>query len=179
MIQIWWGPYNFWWYNTACGSVQCHALFSVSKTNDKFDRFISFSCYGHWCYNHIIFFRSCHYTKPIGVYQRSYFLKKGKGPTSLIVPLMFPVGIKDAVQQILIRLCVMSMKHCLSLCCNHTLKKHDPYIGLWDGCKMAGHAFTLIALIQCSERESWILTQENKERRISYQSSVCFTYLWL
>lgn len=134
MIQIRWGPYNFWWYNTVCGSLQCHALFSVSKTNDKFDRFISFFYYGHWCYIHIIFFRSCHYAKPVGVYLRSYFLKKEKRPS-----LIFPVWIKDEVQQILLRLHAMSMKHCLSLCCNHTLRKHEQYVGLWDVCKMAGH----------------------------------------
>lgn len=145
MIQIWWGPYNFWWYNTVCGSLQCHRL-SVSKTNDKFDRFISFFYYGHWCYNHIIFFGSYYYAKPIGAYRRSYFLKKEKR-TSLIVSLIVPVWIKDAVQQIFIRLCAMSMKHCLSLGCNHTLKEHDQYVGLWDGCKMAGHVYTLISLL--------------------------------
>lgn len=64
LIQIRWGPYNFWWYNTVCGSLQCHALFCVSKSNDKFDRFIRFFYNGHWYYNHTIFLIPWHYVKP-------------------------------------------------------------------------------------------------------------------
>lgn len=110
LIQIRWGPYNFWWYNTVCGSLQCHALFCVSKSNDKFDRFIRFFYNGHWYYNHTIFLIPWHY-----VCLRSYWLKKTKGPMTLMVPLIFLDWIKDAAWQILKRLCAMSTKHSLSI----------------------------------------------------------------
>lgn len=78
LIRRRWRPYCLCWCETVCSLLQHHALFCVAKTNDKFDRFITFFYNDHW-HNNFHLLISWYYANPIVVFLRSYCLGKKKG----------------------------------------------------------------------------------------------------